>query len=278
MNWLIIDEIIKNSLLEDAPYGDITTNSIVDEEKNCTAQLIAKETGIIAGVEVFKRVFSIIGAAEAHLTVKDGDLIEKGQVIGEVKGNARKVLTGERIALNILQRMSGVATITNKFVQEIKGTKAKLLDTRKTTPGIRILEKYAVIVGGGCNHRANLSDGVLIKDNHIKAAGGIISAITMVKNNVSFVRKIEVEVESLEELNEALDAKADIIMLDNMDTETMKKAVSIINGRAIIEASGNVSLKTIGEVAKTGVDYISVGILTHSYSSLDLSLKNLKLI
>ncbi|KYH34232.1 putative nicotinate-nucleotide pyrophosphorylase [Clostridium tepidiprofundi DSM 19306] len=278
MNWLVVDDILLRGLKEDNLYGDITTDTIISDDSICSVDIIVKENGVIAGLEVFRRVFILLGKVDVEFYVNDGDKVEKSQVIGKIKGNTRNVLTGERLALNLLQRMSGIATVTRQYVNEVKGTKARVLDTRKTTPNLRIFEKYAVKVGGGCNHRFNLSDGVLIKDNHIAAAGGIKQAIALARNNVSFVRKIEVEVESIEQVIEALEAGADIIMLDNMDNNTMKEAVSIINGRALVEASGNVSLETIKGIAETGVDFISVGKLTHSYKSLDISMKNLKLL
>lgn len=276
MNYLTVDNIIKNALLEDIPNEDISTNSVVDPSSMSTVELLCKEDGIIAGLDVFKRVFEILGDVEVELYKKDGDKVFVKDKLGFLKGNTRNILMGERAALNILQRMSGIATFTNKFVEEIKHTKAKLLDTRKTTPNLRILEKYSVKVGGGCNHRFNLSDGVMLKDNHISAAGGIKNAVKMAKENSSFVRKIEVETESLEMVNEALEAGADIIMLDNMDLNTAKKAVELIGDKALIEFSGNVELKNIREIAEIGVDYISVGALTHSFKILDLSMKNLK--
>ncbi|OFH98060.1 putative nicotinate-nucleotide pyrophosphorylase [Clostridium acetireducens DSM 10703] len=276
MNWLLIDEFIKSALKEDIPYGDVTTNSIVNEKDKSIVDLIAKEEGIIAGINVFERVFHFVGEVDVDFLVQDGDKVKKGEVIGHIKGSTRAILTGERTALNYLQRMSGIATLTKKFVDELQGTNAKLLDTRKTTPNMRVFEKYAVKIGGGVNHRYNLSDGVLIKDNHIDAAGGIKNAIELVRKNASFVRKIEVEVENFQQLQEALEAKADIIMLDNMTAENMKKAVSIINGRAITEASGNITLDNIKEKAESGVDYISTGATTHSHKALDLSMKNLK--
>lgn len=275
MNWLSVDSLIKNALIEDMPDDDITTNCTISAESRSTVDLIVKEDGIIAGLEVFKRVFTLLGDVEVDFLISDGAKVKKGQVIGKLTGNTRNILTGERTALNYLQRMSGVATLTGKFVEKLTGTNTKLLDTRKTTPNMRILEKYAVKVGGGCNHRFNLSDGVLLKDNHISAAGGVKKAIETVRNNVSFVRKIEVEIENFSELNEALEAKADIIMLDNMDVPSMKKAVEIINKKALIEASGNITLDNIREVALTGVDFISTGAVTHSYKVLDLSMKNL---
>ncbi|MBC2396453.1 carboxylating nicotinate-nucleotide diphosphorylase [Clostridium tetanomorphum] len=278
MNWLLVDEILLSALKEDSLYDDITTNSIIKKNSTCYVDLIVKEDGFISGLEVFRRVFTLLGDVNIQFYTEDGDIVKNSQVIGIIKGNTRNVLTGERIALNLLQRMSGITTITRSFVKELEGTKVKLLDTRKTTPNLRIIEKYAVKLGGAFNHRLNLSDGVLIKDNHIAAAGGIKNAITMVKNNVSFIKKIEVEVENIAQVYEALENKADIIMLDNMDIETMKKAVEIINGRALIEASGNVTLTTIRNIAKTGVDYISSGMITHSVKSLDISMKNLKML
>lgn len=276
MNYLAVDKIIKNALLEDIPDEDISTNCVVDEKSMSTVDLICKEDGIIAGLGVFKRVFEILGDVEVELYKKDGDRILQKEKIGFIKGNTRKILMGERTALNLLQRMSGIATFTNRFVQEIKHTKAKLLDTRKTTPNLRMLEKYSVKIGGGCNHRFNLSDGVMLKDNHISAAGGIMNAVRMAKEQSSFVRKIEVETESIEMVKEALKAGADIIMLDNMDLKTAEEAVKLIQGRAITEFSGNVELSNIRKAAETGVDYISVGALTHSAKILDLSMKNLK--
>lgn len=277
MNWLVIDNIIKNALIEDNSFGDITTDPIISKESICTVSLISKEHGIIAGLEVFERVFKILGDVKVKYFIVEGESVDKGQVIGEIEGNTRKVLTGERVALNLLQRMSGIATITNKLVKEIEGTSARLLDTRKTTPNLRILEKYAVTVGGGSNHRFNLSDGVLIKDNHIDAAGSIKNAVKRTREMAPFVRKIEVEVESLEQVREALDAKADIIMLDNMDLETLKKSVEVIGDKAQTEASGNVTLETIRAIAETGVNFISCGYITHSYKAFDLSMKNLVL-
>lgn len=275
MNWFSIDEILKQAINEDALYGDITTSSIVDKGSNCMVDLIAKEDGIVAGLEVFKRVFELLGDVEVVLFVKDGECVKPAQVIGKLSGDTHNILVGERLALNLIQRMSGIATTTHKLVQLINGTQTKILDTRKTTPNLRMLEKYAVTVGGGCNHRYNLSDGVLIKDNHIGAAGGITNAVQKVKKSVSFVRKIEVETENLAQVQEALDAGADIIMLDNMSLELMKEAVSLIDGRALTEASGNVNSGNIRAIAETGVDYISIGMITHSVSSLDISMKNL---
>lgn len=278
MNYLVVDKIIKDALLEDIQSGDITTNSIIDEKSIATVELLCKEEGIIAGVEVFKRVFHILGNVEVELYKNDGDKVYPKDKVAILRGSTRNLLLGERIALNLLQRMSGIATLTNKFVQEIKHTNTNLLDTRKTTPNLRILEKYSVKVGGGCNHRFNLSDGVMLKDNHISAAGGIRNAVELARKNSSFVRKIEVETENLEMVKEALDAKADIIMLDNMSLDIAKQAVELINKRALTEFSGNVELSNIKEIAEIGVDYISVGALTHSSKILDFSMKNLTIL
>src|SRR5471030_511542 len=278
MNYLVIDKIIKDALIEDIPNEDITTNSIVDEKSMATVELLCKEEGIIAGLEVFKRVFDILGNVNVELYKCDGDKVYPKEKIGFLKGSTRNLLLGERVSLNLLQRMSGIATLTNKFVKEINHTNAKLLDTRKTTPNLRILEKYLVKVGGGCNHRFNLSDGVMLKDNHISAAGGIKNAVLLSRKNSSFVRKIEVETENLGMVKEALEAEVDIIMLDNMSLDLAKEAIAIINKNALTEFSGNVELGNIKEIAEIGIDYISVGALTHSAKILDFSMKNLTLI
>lgn len=275
MNYLVIDKLIISALEEDIPSGDITTDSIIDFNSRSKVDLIAKEDGIIAGLQVFERVFSLLGDVTVEFYKKDGDPVKSGDILAVINGSTRNILSGERTALNYLQRMSGIATITSKFADKLQGSNTKLLDTRKTTPNMRILEKYAVKIGGGCNHRFNLSDGVLLKDNHISAAGGVKNAIRLARENTSFVRKIEVEVENLEMVKEALAEAADIIMLDNMDIETMKKAVALINKRALTECSGNVTLDTIEAIAETGVDFVSVGALTHSAGILDLSMKNL---
>ncbi len=271
---LYIDEMIRNALKEDMPLGDITTDNTIPENTQTKASLIAKESGIIAGLDVSRRVFEILDSSIAFdAKIKDGQYVEKGQLIAEISGNARAMLKGERTALNFLQRMSGIATKTNAFVEKIRGLHATVVDTRKTTPGLRYIEKYAVKVGGGSNHRFCLSDGVMIKDNHIKAAGGIKQAIEMARKGIPHTIKIEVETETIEQVKEAVDSKADIIMLDNMDNETMKKAVEYIDGRALTEASGNVSMDTIYEIALTGVDIISIGSLTHSVKAFDISMK-----
>ncbi|PWX72576.1 carboxylating nicotinate-nucleotide diphosphorylase [Clostridium perfringens] len=278
MNWLLVEENVKRALNEDLQYGDITTESVVLNHKIAKVDIIAKEKGVIAGTEVFKMVFKILGDVEVDFSVNDGEEVEKGQYFGQVSGDAKKILMGERVALNYMQRMCGIATLTREFVERLEGTKVKLLDTRKTTPNMRIFEKYAVKVGGGTNHRFGLNDGVMIKDNHIEAAGGIKNAVSLARKNSPFVRKIEVEVESIEQLNEALEAKADIIMLDNMDIKTLKEAVKLIDNRAEVEASGNVTLDNIMEIAETGVDFISTGSVTHSFKVLDISMKNFRYI
>jgi nicotinate-nucleotide pyrophosphorylase (carboxylating) len=273
-----LDDYILSALKEDISYEDITTNAILRSHKNGTANLICKEDGVLAGVDVFRRVFELLDrTTEFECFFKDGDPVKKGQLIGVVSGDARTILSGERTALNYLQRMSGVATYTQNLVKELDGYNTKLLDTRKTTPNMRIFEKYAVKIGGGFNHRYNLSDGVLIKDNHIEAAGGVKEAIMLAKEYAPFVKKIEVEVENLVMLDQALEAGADIIMLDNMDDETIKKAIDIVGSRAETECSGNITRERIKKLAELGVDYISVGALTHSAPILDFSLKGLLL-
>ena len=270
------DHLIMQALQEDITSEDITTNSVMREYQLGEVELICKEDGIIAGLDVFKRVFELLDEqTEVTFACKDGDAVQKGQKLGTVRGDIRVLLSGERTALNYLQRMSGIATYTRKIADLLKGSKTKLLDTRKTTPGMRIFEKYAVKVGGGYNHRYNLSDGILLKDNHIGAAGGVKEAVLMAKEYAPFVRKIEVEVENLDMLQEALEAGADIIMLDNMSVEDMKEAVRLTAGRAETECSGNVTKENVAELVDIGVNYISSGALTHSSPILDLSLKNL---
>ena len=270
------DDIILNALKEDITSEDISTNSVMRNYQLGEVELICKEDGVIAGLEVFKRVFELLDVnTEVSFTVKDGDKVENGQKLGVVRGDIRVLLSGERTALNYLQRMSGIATYTRTVADMLKGTRTKLLDTRKTTPGMRVFEKYAVKVGGGYNHRFNLSDGILLKDNHIGAAGGVKEAVAMAKEYAPFVRKIEIEVENLEMLKEALEAGADIIMLDNMSVEDMKKAVELCAGKAETECSGNVTKENVAKLTQIGVDYISSGALTHSSPILDLSLKNL---
>lgn len=270
------DDLILSALKEDITSEDITTNSVMPNFQMGEVELICKEDGIIAGLDVFKRVFELLDEkTEAEFSYKDGDVVKKGQKLGIIRGDIRVLLSGERTALNYLQRMSGIATYTNSIASLLKGSKTKLLDTRKTTPNMRIFEKYAVKVGGGCNHRYNLSDGILLKDNHIGAAGGVKEAIKMAKEYAPFVRKIEVEVENLDMLREALEAGADIIMLDNMSVEDMKEAVKLTAGKAETECSGNVTRENVEKLIDIGVDYISSGALTHSSPILDLSLKNL---
>lgn len=271
------DKLIMMALEEDITREDITTNSVMPEFKLGTADLICKQDGVIAGLQVFERVFKLLDeGVEIQFFFKDGDTVKNGDLIGVLKGDIRVLLSGERTALNYLQRMSGIATYTNGIVKMLEGTDITLLDTRKTTPNMRVFEKYAVKVGGGSNHRYNLSDGILLKDNHIGAAGSIKKAVEMAKNYASFVRKIEVETENLEMVKEAVDAGADIIMLDNMTPDEMKEAVAYIDGRAKTECSGNVTAEKIQSLKDIGVDYISSGALTHSAPILDLSLKNLK--
>ena len=270
------DQLIRMALEEDITSEDITTNSVMREKQRGEVQLLCKETGIIAGIWVFERVFTLLDEnTETEFYVKDGDKVEKGQLLGLVKGDIRVLLSGERTALNYLQRMSGIATYTRQIADLLKGSRTKLLDTRKTTPNMRIFEKYAVKTGGGYNHRYNLSDGILLKDNHIGAAGSVKKAVEMAREYAPFVRKIEVETENLDMVKEALEAGADIIMLDNMTPEMMKEAVALIDGRAQTECSGNVTKENIENLVSIGVDYISSGALTHSAPILDLSLKNL---
>lgn len=271
-----MDALILSALQEDMPHGDITTQAIFSEGRIAKARLLAKQDGVVAGLFVFQRVFELLDHdIQIECYVKDGDAVRKGQLAAIVRGDVRAILSGERTALNYLQRMSGIATHTRQILRLLEGSGITLLDTRKTTPNNRPFEKYAVKAGGGSSHRYCLSDGIMLKDNHIAAAGGIQQAVAMAKANASFVHKIEVEVETLDMLREALDAGADIIMLDNMDTETMKEAVRIAAGRVKIECSGNVTAENIAGLRDIGVDYISSGALTHSSPILDFSLKNL---
>lgn len=274
---LNMDSLIMQALREDITSEDITTNAVMKEYKKGEVELICKEDGIIAGLDVFKRTFELLDEdTKVEFYVKDGEEVKNKQLIGKITGDIRVLLSGERTALNYLQRMSGIATYTNKVASMLKGTKTKLLDTRKTTPNMRIFEKYSVKVGGGYNHRYNLSDGILLKDNHIAAAGGVKEAVIMAKEYAPFVRKIEVEVENLDMLKEALDAGADIIMLDNMEKDDMIEAVKMCKGKAETECSGNVTKENIKNLTDIGVDYISSGALTHSAKILDLSMKNLR--
>ena len=270
------DELILSALREDITSEDITTNSVMREYQLGEVELICKQDGVIAGLDVFKRTFELLDSkTEVTFTKKDGDTVKNGDKIGVVRGDIRVLLSGERTALNYLQRMSGIATYTRSIADLLKGSKTKLLDTIKTKPNMLVFEKYAVKVGGGYNHRYNLSDGILLKDNHIGAAGGVKEAVQMAKEYAPFVRKIEIEVENLDMLKEALDAGADIIMLDNMSVEDMKEAVKLVSGKAETECSGNVTKENVERLVDIGVDYISSGALTHSSPILDLSLKNL---
>lgn len=274
---LTADQLIQQALAEDITSEDITTNAVMPESKLGEVQLIAKEDGVIAGLGIFERVFLLLNPdTQVTFYCEDGDNVTNGQCMATVRGDIRVLLSGERTALNYLQRMSGIATYTNSIVKLLENSKTKLLDTRKTTPNNRIFEKYAVKVGGGYNHRYNLSDGVLLKDNHIGAAGNVTRAVEMAKEYAPFVRKIEVEVENLDMVREAVTAGADIIMLDNMTSEEMKEAITIINGRAETECSGNVTRENVARLVNLGVDYISSGALTHSAPILDISLKNLQ--
>lgn len=270
------DELIRLALQEDITSEDVSTNAVMPTAQQGTVDLIAKEDGIMAGLDVYARVFTLLDPATVvTFQVKDGDRVKPGDLIGTVTGDIRVLLSGERVALNYLQRMSGIATYTRQVADLLEGSGVTLLDTRKTTPNCRIFEKYAVRVGGGCNHRYNLSDGVLLKDNHIGAAGSITNAIQMAKAYAPFVRKIEIEVETLEQVKEAVDAGADIIMLDNMTPDTMRQAVELIDGRAQTECSGNITKENIARIQEIGVDFVSSGALTHSAPILDISMKHL---
>ncbi len=270
------DKLIMMALQEDITSEDVSTNAVMPKAQKGKVDLICKQDGIIAGLDVYARVFTLLDdSTEVEFFCKDGDEVKAGQLMGIVTGDIRVLLSGERVALNYLQRMSGIATYTHEVAELLKGSKTTLLDTRKTTPNCRIFEKYAVRVGGGCNHRYNLSDGVLLKDNHIGAAGSITNAVRMAKEYAPFVRKIEVEVETLDQVKEAVEAGADIIMLDNMTTDQMRAAIDLIDGRAETECSGNVTKENIERLISLGVDYISSGALTHSSPIMDISMKNL---
>ena len=270
------DKLIRMALQEDITSEDVSTNAVMPTATKGTVDLIAKEDGIIAGLDVYARVFQILDEkTEISFNFKDGDAVKKGDLLGTVTGDIRVLLSGERVALNYLQRMSGIATYTKQVSKLLEGSKVTLLDTRKTTPNCRVFEKYAVRIGGGCNHRYNLSDGVLLKDNHIGAAGSVAKAVAMAKEYAPFVRKIEIEVETMEQVKEAVEAGADIIMLDNMTPEQMAEAIRVIDGRAETECSGNVTKENISRLTSLGVDYISSGALTHSAPILDISLKHL---
>lgn len=269
-----VDDIIKRALNEDINYVDVTTDYLVDDDKLSTAVYIAKDTGVLAGIDVAMRVFKLLDDnVKCKVLIKDGQKVQKGDIIAKITGSTKALLKGERTALNLLQHMSGIATATNKCVELVKGTNASIADTRKTLPGLRGLQKYAVTVGGGRNHRYNLSDCAMLKDNHIDAYGSLTSAVNALREKMGHTTKIEVETRNLDELREAIAVKADIIMLDNMSCEMMKEAVTINNGQALLEASGNVTEKTIANIAKTGVDIISLGALTHSVKAFDISMK-----
>lgn len=271
-----VDDYIINTLKEDITSEDVSTNAVMPEDKQGRADLICKQDGVICGLDVFERTFKLLDeTSRFEANFKDGDYVKKGDLLGVIYGDVKAILSGERTALNYLQRMSGIATMTREYVNELEGYKTILLDTRKTTPNMRPFEKHAVKVGGAVNHRYNLSDGVLLKDNHIGAAGSVTNAIKMVKAYAPFVRKIEIETETLAQVQEALDAGADIIMLDNMDNDTMRKAVEMIGDKAQTECSGNVTKARLKEIAQIGVDFVSCGALTHSAQILDVSLKNL---
>ena len=270
------DKLIRMALQEDITSEDVSTNAVMRSAVKGTVDLIAKEDGIIAGLDVYARVFQILDEkTEISFNFKDGDAVKKGDLLGTVTGDIRVLLSGERVALNYLQRMSGIATYTKQVSKLLEGSKVTLLDTSKTTRNCRVFEKYAVRIGGGCNHRYNLSDGVLLKDNHIGAAGSVAKAVAMAKEYAPFVRKIEIEVETMEQVKEAVEAGADIIMLDNMTPEMMKEAVELIAGRAQTECSGNITKENIAKILETGVDFVSSGALTHSAPILDISMKNL---
>lgn len=276
---LVADDIIRAALLEDMNAGDLSTESVCPEARAAQVQLIAKADGVIAGLDVFVRAFTLLDSATTfEANVREGDVVEPGQVLGVVRGDVRVLLSGERVALNFLQRMSGIATYTHRMASALEGTSTRLVDTRKTTPGLRIFEKAAVEAGGGGNHRYNLSQAVMLKDNHIDAAGGITAAVAGARKHAPFVCTVEVECENLEMVREALDAGADIIMLDNMTHDQMRKAIALIDGCALVEASGNVDASNIRDLADLGVDFISSGALTHSAPILDLSLKHLELL
>jgi nicotinate-nucleotide pyrophosphorylase (carboxylating) len=273
LNPIAVEELVRRALLEDIGPGDITTEATVPADRTCTAVFLAKGDGVVCGHPVAQAVFRVLDASLTYETlVPEGAVVAAGTEIARVSGNARSVLAAERVALNFLQRMSGIASVTRRLADSIKYYHARLVETRKTTPGLRLIEKYAVRVGGGLNHRYGLHDAILIKDNHIAVAGGVRQAVIAARKVASHTTRVEVEVESLEMLQEALESGADIIMLDNMDPETMRKAVEITAGRAVLEASGGITAENLAEVAKTGVDIISMGALTHSVKSLDISL------
>lgn len=275
INPIYIDNIIKTALLEDINYLDVTTDYLIDEQQENTARFLAKSDGVLCGIGAALRVFEILQPQgfTAEVYKHDGDALQKGDIIAEIHGKTRALLKGERTALNLVQHMSGIATAANRAVKIVEGTNASIADTRKTLPGLRPLQKYAVTVGGGKNHRYNLSDAAMLKDNHVDAGGGIENAVKKLRAKLGHMTKVELEVRTLDELRQALDAGVDVIMLDNMSCELMKEAVAITDGRALLEASGNVTDKTLRQIAETGVDIISMGALTHSVTAFDISLK-----
>lgn len=276
---LTMNKAIENALLEDMNYGDVSSAGIFDENQRAEVELLAKEDGILCGIQVFAETFRILDPeTEIETFFSDGDEIKKGDLIGKITGTVPTLLSAERTALNFLGRMSGIATATHKMVQHLNGTKTRIADTRKTAPGLRLFDKYAVTVGGGVNHRYNLSAGVMLKDNHIAAAGGIEAAVKKVRDEISFMTKVEVETENLDMVRDAIDSGCDVIMLDNMDIPTMKEAIAMIGDKAIVEISGNVTEESLTTYADLGVDIISSGALTHSVKILDLSMKNMKLL
>ena len=277
LNQMYVDNLIKTSLLEDINYIDVTTDYLIDEDQEGAAQFLAKADGVLCGLDVALRVFELLQPDfKAEVFKKDGDVLKKGDIIAKVYGKTRTILKGERTALNLIQHMSGIATATNEAVKLVEGTKASIVDTRKTLPGMRPLQKYAVTVGGGKNHRYNLSDAAMLKDNHVDAGGGITNAVKKLKSKLGHMTKVELEVRTLDELREALSVDVDVIMLDNMSNEMMAEAVKITDGKAILEASGGITAETLRGVAETGVDIISIGALTHSVKAFDISLKILK--
>jgi nicotinate-nucleotide pyrophosphorylase len=278
MNYILIDNIIKNALLEDRVYDDITTGSLTNKNSLAEVQLIVKEDGKICGLDVFSRVFQILGSVEIKFFKIDGEFVRKGEVIAHLKGSTGVLLSGERVALNLLQRMSGIATAAYEASLILKEYGIKIMDTRKTTPGLRYLEKYSVLTGGGYNHRFDLSDMAMIKDNHIAAAGGIKKAVEMIREKHPFIKKIEVEAETLDHVKEAIEAKSDIIMLDNMGNTLLKECIDYIDDRAIIEVSGNMDTERLQRLKGLKIDYVSMGKLTHSVKALDISMKNLKIL
>lgn len=274
LNQFYVDNLIKTALLEDINYVDITTDYLIPENQENEAKFLAKADGVLCGIEVALRVFTLIQPDfQYEVFIHDGEEVKKGDIIAKIKGKTRTILKGERTALNLLQHMSGISSMTNRIVKIVEGTNASIADTRKTLPGMRPLQKYAVTVGGGKNHRFNLSDAAMLKDNHVDAGGGITNAVTKLRTKLGHMAKVELEVRTLDELREALSVDVDVIMLDNMDNDTMREAVKIADGKALLEASGGITEETIRGVAETGVDIISIGALTHSVKAFDISLK-----